>query len=484
MENFDPTSDRLHEDCGVFGVAGHEDAAALTALGLYALQHRGQEAAGITSYDGALFHSEKRPGLVGDHFTGEKIIKRLRGEFAIGHVRYATFGGASTNNIQPLFADLSCGGLALAHNGHLTNAVTLRHMLVQSGAIFQSTSDGESILHLAARETTRNPVDRIIEALHQLEGAYALTILTNDLLIGARDPLGIRPLVLGKLRGAAILASESCALDMIGAEHIRDVAPGEVIVADKNGIRSLHPFPPMRPRPCLFEYVYFSRPDSLVGGQSIYAYRRRMGEILAEEAPIQSDLVAPVPDSGVPAAIGFADQSKTPFELAITRNHYVGRTFIEPTQQIRQLGVRIKHNPNRSLIDGAKITLVDDSIVRGTTAKKIVQMLYEAGAREVHMRIACPPIRHPDCYGIDTPSHEELLANRFDDEGIRKFIGVDSLAFLSIDGLYRAMGHEQGRNQEHPQFTDHCFTGDYPTSRTDQSAALSSGQLSLLSDQE
>ncbi len=482
MSCADPIDDRLHEECGIFGVAGHEDAAALTALGLYALQHRGQEAAGITSYDGAMFHSEKRPGLVGDHFTSEKTMQRLQGEFAIGHVRYSTFGGSSTSNIQPLFANLSCGGLACAQNGHLTNAITLRQMLVKSGAIFQSTSDTESILHLVARETTPNIVDRIVETLHQLEGAYALAILANDLLIGARDPLGIRPLVLGKLGSAAILASESCALDMIGATHIRDVAPGELIIADKNGIRSLHPFPKMRPRPCIFEYVYFSRPDSIIGQRSIYFYRRRTGEILAQEAPAQSDIVVPVPDSGVPAAIGYADQARTSFELAITRNHYVGRTFIEPTQHIRRLGVRIKHNPNRSLIEGARITLVDDSIVRGTTAKKIVQMLFEAGAREVHMRIACPPIRYPDFYGIDTPSYEELLANRFDEEGIRKFIGVDSLAFLSLDGLYCAMGCAQGRNNEHPQFTDHCFTGDYPTSLTDHQAELSSEQLSLLSD--
>ena len=480
--DLDPMGDRLHEECGVFGVAGHEDAAALTALGLYALQHRGQEAAGITSYDGNLFHSEKRLGLVGDHFTSEKTMQRLQGQFAIGHVRYSTFGGANFNNIQPLFADLSFGGLACAHNGHLTNAVTLRKTLVKSGSIFQSTSDTESILHLAARETALNIVDRIVETLHQLEGAYALTLLTNDLLIGARDPLGIRPLVLGKLGDAAILASESCALDMIGATLIRDVAPGELIIADKNNIRSLHPFPKMRPRPCIFEYVYFSRPDSIISQRSIYSYRRRTGEILAQEAPAQTDIVVPVPDSGVPAAIGYAAQAKTSFEIAITRNHYVGRTFIEPTQHIRQLGVRIKHNPNRGLIDGAKITLIDDSIVRGTTAKKIVQMLYEAGAREVHMRIACPPIRFPDFYGIDTPSYEELLANRFDEEGIRKFIGVDSLAFISLDGLYRAMGCENGRNQDHPQFTDHCFTGDYPTTLTDHHAELSSEQLSLLSN--
>ena len=476
--------DRLFEKCGLFGIAGHSDAAALAALGLYALQHRGQEAAGITSFDGALFHSEKRPGLVGDHFTSEKTIQKLRGHFAIGHLLYSTFGETSQNNIQPLFADLSSGGLAVAHNGHLTNGISLRQTLVDNGAIFQSTSDTESILHLTAHNSMANIEDRIIETLHQLEGAYALVILANNKLIGARDPLGIRPLVMGKLGEAVILASESCALDMIGAAHMRDVAPGEMIIVDErglSGLRTLNPFPPMRSRPCIFEYVYFSRPDSISNHRSIYSYRRRMGEILAEEAPCAADIVSPVPDSGVPAAIGYADRARVPFELAITRNHYVGRTFIEPTQRIRQLGVRIKHNPNRGLIEDERVTLVDDSIVRGTTAKKIVQMLYDAGAKEVHLRIACPPIKFPDFYGIDTPSFEELLANRFDEQGMREFIGVESLAFLSIDGLYRAMGYAQGRDGEHPQFTDHCFTGDYPTHLTDRGAALSSKQLSLLS---
>ncbi len=472
---------KLKEACGVFGVANHKDSAALTALGLYALQHRGQEASGITTFDGTLFHSQKQLGLVGDHFTREEVIEKLQGSFAIGHVLYSTFGETAENKIQPLFADISSGGLAIAHNGHLTNGLTLRKMLVNQGSIFQSTSDTESILHLVAREKMVSIEDRIIEALHQLEGAYALVLLANDKLIGARDPLGIRPLVLGELEGATILASETCAFDIIGATFIREVAPGEVVVIDKNETRSLRPFPPMRQRPCIFEYVYFSRPDSLVGKKSIYDYRRNMGRTLAREAPCDVDIVCPVPDSGVPAAIGYADECDTSCEFAITRNHYVGRTFIEPTQHIRQLGVRIKHNPNPNLIAGARIALVDDSIVRGNTAKKIVSMLYEAGAAEVHIRVACPPVRYPDCYGIDTPSFEELLANRFDEKAMCDFIGGDSLAFLSLEGLYQAMGVEGGRDKKFPQFTDHCFTGNYPTNLTDKSTDLSAKQLSLLS---
>ncbi len=474
--------DRLHEECGVFGVAGHDDAAALTALGLHALQHRGQEAAGITAFDGTRFHSERRPGLVGDHFTREEVIARLAGACAIGHVRYATFGGAIARNIQPLFADLAGGGIACANNGHLTNAVALRQELVREGCIFQSTSDTETILHLAARAGGGDATARLIKALRQVEGAYALVVLANDMLIGVRDPLGIRPLVLGSLDGAHILASETCALDIIGASFVREVAPGELIIARAGGgLESLRPFLPRPARPCIFEYVYFARPDSLAGGKSVYEHRKRMGEELAREAPVQADMVIPIPDSGVPAALGFAAQSGIPCAFGITRSHYVGRTFIEPSQQIRQLGVKLKHNPNRALIGGSRVVLIDDSIVRGTTAKKIVQMVYDAGAREVHMRIACPPIRHPDFYGIDTPDPEELLANRFDEAGVQAFVGAASLAFLSLEGLYRAMGHER-RNADCPQFTDHCFTGDYPTPLTDRRRDLGHRQLSLLAE--
>ena len=478
---FDPEEDRLREECGVFGIFGHPDAAAITALGLHALQHRGQEAAGIVAFDGRRFSSERRLGLVGDHFSKASTIARLPGTAAIGHVRYATTGETILRNVQPLFAELDGGGLAVAHNGNLTNGLTMRRELVRDGAIYQSTSDTEVILHLVARSRKHRVVDRFIESLRQIEGAYALVSLTNKKLIGARDPLGIRPLVLGELNGKYILASETCALDIIGAQFVRDVENGEVVVISEEGVQSLRPFQKRPQRPCIFEYVYFSRPDSVVHGHSVYDVRKRMGEQLAKEAPVEADVVIPVPDSGVPSAIGYSREANIPFELGIIRNHYVGRTFIQPSQSIRELGVRMKHSANRAVVAGKRIVLIDDSIVRGTTSVKIVQMMREAGASEVHFRISCPPIRFPDYYGIDTPTRDKLLAATHTLEEMRAFIGCDSLAFLSVDGIYRAMG-EDGRNDAQPQFTDHCFTGDYPTLLTDVIGESAKQQFSLLAE--
>jgi amidophosphoribosyltransferase len=474
--------DRLREECGVFGVFGHPDAAAITALGLHALQHRGQEAAGIVSYDGKRFHSERRMGLVGESFSRREVIDRLPGSIAVGHVRYSTTGETILRNVQPLFAELDGGGFAIGHNGNLTNGLTLRRQLVRDGALMQSTTDTEVILHLVARARRNRFIDRFIEGLRQLEGAYAFVGMTNKKLIGARDPLGIRPLVLGRLDGCPILASETCALDIIGAKYVRDIENGEVIVFDEEGLHSHKPFPPMQARPCIFEYIYFSRPDSIVGGRNVYDVRKTMGAELAREAPAAADVIVPVPDSGVPAAIGYAQQAGIPYELGIIRNHYVGRTFIQPTQSIREIGVRMKHSANRAVVAGKRIVLIDDSLVRGTTSVKIVAMMREAGAAEVHMRIASPPITHSDYYGIDTPERDKLLAATHDLEGMRKFIGADSLAFLSVDGIYRAMGVEQ-RDPARPQFTDHCFTGDYPTGLTDRTnEATPPRQLSLLAE--
>ncbi|MEJ2625397.1 MAG: amidophosphoribosyltransferase [Pseudolabrys sp.] len=480
--DLDLYGDRLREECGVFGIFGHPDAAAITALGLHALQHRGQEAAGIVSFDGQIFHSERRLGLVGDTFSRRAVIDRLPGTAAIGHTRYSTTGETILRNVQPLFAELEGGGFAVGHNGNLTNGLALRKALVHDGAMMQSTSDTEVILHLVARAQRNRFVDRFIEGLRQLEGAYAFVGLTNKKLVGARDPLGIRPLVIGTLDGCPILASETCALDIIGATHVRDVENGEVVIFDEDGLHSHKPFPPQVARPCIFEYVYFSRPDSIVGGRAVYDVRKAMGAELAREATPDADVVIPVPDSGVPAALGYANQSGLPYELGIIRNHYVGRTFIQPTQAIRDQGVRMKHSANRAVVAGKRIVLVDDSIVRGTTSRKIVQMMRDAGAKEVHFRISSPPITHPDYYGIDTPERENLLAATHDLESMREFIGADSLAFLSVDGIYRAMGFE-GRDATRPQFTDHCFTGDYPTGLTDvDGQETSPRQLSLLSE--
>ena len=481
VTEYDLEADRLHEECGVYGVFGHPDASVITALGLHALQHRGQEAAGIVSFDGQQFHSERRMGLVGDYFSRKDTIDRLPGSAAIGHVRYSTQGETVLRNVQPLFAELNTGGFAVAHNGNLTNAQTLRRELIGAGAIFQSTSDTEVILHLVARSRKHRLLERFIEAVRQLEGAYSLVAVTNKKLIGARDPLGIRPLVLGQINGHYILASETCALDMIGAQFVRDVENGEIVVISEDGIESHKPFPPQRERPCIFEFIYFARPDSIVQGRPVYDVRKQMGAQLATESHVDADVVVPIPDSGVPAAIGYAQQSGIPFELGIIRNHYVGRTFIEPTQSVRELGVRLKHSANKCVVAGKRIVLIDDSIVRGTTSVKIVRMMRDAGAREVHFRISSPPITHPDFYGIDTPAREKLLAANHSLEEMRAFIGCDSLGFLSIEGIYRAMGFEF-RDDDRPQFTDHCFTGCYPTALTDLNGPPPQRQLSLLTE--
>ncbi len=472
--------DRLREECGVFGVFGHVDAAAITALGLHALQHRGQEGCGIVSFDGTRFNQERRLGLVGDNFNKADVIARLSGRMALGHNRYSTTGDVVLRNVQPLFADLDQGGFAVAHNGNLTNALTIRRELISSGAICQSTSDTEVILHLISRSKKRRIIDRFTDAIMQIEGAFALVCLTNGMLIGARDPIGIRPLVLGRLGEAYVLTSETCALDIVGAEFVREIENGEVVAITDEGVQSYRPFPKRPARPCIFEYIYFARPDSVVGGRSVYEIRKAMGMELARESAVPADVIVPIPDSGVPAAIGYSQFSGLPFELGIIRNHYVGRTFIEPEQRIRALGVKLKHSANPGVIRGARIVLIDDSVVRGTTSKKIVAMLKDAGAREVHMRISSPPITHPDFYGIDTPRTKDLLAANMTVEEMRVFMGADSLAFLSVDGIYRSMGHDR-RDPRNPAFTDHCFTGEYPTRLMDQDGAVVR-QLSLLAE--
>jgi len=481
MADINFEEDKLHEECGVFGIFGSPDAATLTTLGLHALQHRGQEGAGIVTFDGDKFNGIRKPGLVGDNFNRPDIIARLPGRNAIGHVRYSTTGDSILKNIQPLFADLAMGGFACAHNGNLTNASSLRKRLITDGSIFQTTSDTETILQLVARSKRTLIVDKLIDALFQVQGAYSLAILTNKKLIGVRDPHGIRPLVLGDLNGAPVLASETCALDIIGAKYVRDVENGEIVVISESGIESIKPFPVVEERPCIFERIYFSRPDSIVEGKTVYFYRKNLGEQLAIENQIKADVVIPIPDSGVPAALGFAQKSNIAFELGIIRNHYVGRTFIEPTQSIRQFGVKLKHSANRSYIENKKVVLIDDSIVRGTTARKIVKMIYDAGATEVHFGISCPPITHPDFYGIDTPDYEELIASKNSIEEMRESIGATSLFFLSLEGTYKAMGHDE-RNNKQPQFTDHCFTGEYPTPLLDQEEGTSSNQYSLLTE--
>jgi len=466
----DPLDDTPRLECGVFGIFDVDQAAAITALGLHALQHRGQEACGIACFDGQRFHTERHMGHVGDAFGGPNLTERLPGRSAIGHTRYSTAGGSFIRNVQPMFADLESGGIALAHNGNLTNFLSLREQLVGEGHIFQSTSDSEVILHLIARSRKRRFVERFIDALSQIEGGYALVAITNKKLIGVRDPLGIRPLVLGELDGKSVLASETCALDMIGASFVRDVEHGEMVVIDRDGVQSIRPFPASHARPCIFEYVYFARPDSVVNGRSVYEVRKRMGRRLAQECPADVDVVVPVPDSGVPAALGFAQEAGLPYELGIIRNHYVGRTFIEPTQGQREMGVRMKLSPNRSVLAGKKVLLVDDSIVRGTNSIRVVRMVREAGAKEVHLRSASPPIKWPDFYGIDMPDRERLLAANHSVEEIAKILDVDSMGYLSVDGLYWAM--EAGpRDPANPQFTDHYFTGDYPTRLLDREIA-------------
>ena len=471
--------DKLHEECGIFGVYGHIDSAALTALGLHALQHRGQEAAGIVTYQDGQFYSHRAAGQVGDNFNEEGVISKLPGRSAIGHNRYSTTGDTVTRNIQPLFADFASGGFAIGHNGNLTNAVVLRQALVQRGCLFQSTTDTEVIIHLIATSKFDTVVDRTVAALQLVEGAYSIVALHNDTLIGVRDPHGVRPLVLGRFEESYILASETCALDIIGAEHVRDIEPGEMVLIDEDGLQSMRPFKKKQHRFCIFEYIYFARPDSTIEGKNVYDARKKIGKELADETGVPADVVIPVPDSGVPAALGYAEQSSIPYELGIIRNHYVGRTFIEPTDRIRHLGVKLKHNANREVIDGRRVILVDDSIVRGTTSVKIVEMVRAAGATEVHMRIASPPTTYSCFYGVDTPDRDQLLAAQNNLEEMAKIIGVDSLAFLSMDGLYRAMG-EDGRNIEKPQYCDACFSGEYPIALTDDSSDQPSPQLSFL----
>jgi amidophosphoribosyltransferase len=476
-----PFDDAFHEECGVFGVFGHSDAAALTALGLHALQHRGQEAAGMVTYDGRNFHSVRGMGHVADTFSSVQAIERLPGSYAIGHNRYSTAGDTIERNIQPLFADFEFGGFAISHNGNLTNAVQLRRELVRRGSLFQSTTDTEVIVHLIATSTYVTVVDRMIDALKQVEGAYSLAALSRNVMIGVRDPMGVRPLVLGMIDNAWILASETCALDIIGARFVRDVEAGEMVVITENGLESLKPFPPQRSRHCIFEYVYFARPDSVMENRSVYETRKRIGAELARESHVDADAVIPVPDSGVPAAIGYAAEAGIPFELGIIRNHYVGRTFIEPSDQIRHLGVKLKHNANRAHVEGKRVILVDDSIVRGTTSVKIVEMMRNAGAREVHMRIASPPTTNPCFYGVDTPEKSELMAAKMSIDEMRKVIGVDTLAFVSMDGLYRAVD-EAARNNREPQYCDACFSGEYPTRLTDHDDGGISAQLSFLTE--
>jgi len=483
VTSIDDDDDHFHDECGVFGIYRHPDAAAHVALGLHALQHRGQEASGVVSYDGEQFHSHRALGLVGDNFNSEQVIRTLPGEMAIGHVRYATTGGTVLRNVQPLFADFKFGGLAIAHNGNLTNAYSLRMALVDRGCIFQSTSDTETFIHLIAVSMGTNVVERVTDALKQVEGAYSLVAMTQEKLIGVRDPKGVRPLVIGKIGDSWVLSSETCALDIIGAEFVRDVEPGELIVIDKTGLHSFKPFLATPSKFCIFEYIYFARPDSNVEGRNVYQIRKNIGAELARECGIEADVVVPVPDSGVPAAIGYAEQSGIPFELGIIRNHYVGRTFIEPTQQIRNLGVKLKHNANAQHLKDKRVILIDDSIVRGTTSVKIVDMVRQAGATEVHMCISSPPITHSCFYGIDTPNQEELMAANNELEAMRKIVGVDSLTFISFDGLYRAVG-DVNRNAEDPQFCDACFSGDYPIRLTDQDTGNAPKQLSLLTTQE
>ena len=476
--------DKLHEECGVFGIIGNDSASAHAALGLHALQHRGQEAAGIVSFNGGQFHVQRGLGLVADTFGDPNVIAQLKGHAAIGHNRYATTGETVLRNVQPIFVETVMGGLALAHNGNLTNAHVLRRELVRKGALFQSTLDTEVIVHLVATSTYETLPERLIDALKQVTGAYSLIALTDSALIGVRDPMGVRPLVLGDLQGSPVLASETCAFDILGADFVRDIEPGEMVVAGEAGIESLRPFTPAPERFCVFEYIYFARPDSMVEERNVYDVRKNMGRELARESGVSADIVVPVPDSGVPAALGYAEEAGLPFDLGIIRNHYVGRTFIEPTDHIRHLGVKLKHNANRGQVAGKRVILIDDSIVRGTTSTKIVSMMREAGATEVHMRIASPPNTHSCFYGVDTPSREELLAARMSVDEMATFIGVDSLAFLSVDGLYRAAGQTGGRFSNAPQYCDACLTGDYPIPLVDREGGHDANQLSLLNYHE
>ncbi|WP_435169658.1 amidophosphoribosyltransferase [Falsirhodobacter sp. 1013] len=466
--------DKLKEECGVFGVIGVADAANFTALGLHALQHRGQEAAGIVSHHPEHgFNSARRFGYVRDNFTNQKVMDTLPGELAIGHVRYSTAGskGATAiRDVQPFFGEFSMGGAAIAHNGNLTNAAQLRRELIERGSIFQSSSDSECIIHLMARSIQRTVPERMKDALRRVEGAFSVIAMTRTKLIGVRDPLGVRPLVLGKVGEGYALSSETCGLDIIGAEFVREVEPGEMVVIEDGEITSSRPFAPANSRFCIFEHVYFSRPDSILGGRSVYETRRQIGVELAREAPVEADLVCPVPDSGTPAAIGFSQESGIPYAMGIIRNQYMGRTFIEPTESIRNMGVRLKLNVNRALIRGKRVILVDDSVVRGTTSRKIKDMILDAGAAEVHFRIASPPTAWPCFYGVDTPERSKLLAANMSEDEMRDWIGVDSLRFISLDGLYRAAGEAAGRDPKSPKYCDACFSGEYPVIPSDKLA--------------
>ncbi len=477
LKNFNP---KLKEECGIFGISNAKDASALTALGLHALQHRGQEGCGIVTFDGNHYFSEKRFGLVGDNFNKEKVLKKLQGNYAIGHNRYSTTGENALRNIQPFFADTNAGGIGVAHNGNLTNSISLRNKLVDEGAIFYTTSDTETIVQLIAKSKRKKTIDKIVDAIFQIQGGYALVMLTQTSLIGVRDPYGIRPLVIGKLNNSYVFASETCALDIIGAKFIREVENGEIVFIENDELKSIKPFPPQKLRPCVFEYIYFSRPDSILNGKSAYEHRKNLGIELAKENNLDADIVVPVPDSGNAAALGFAQHLKMKFELGLIRNHYVGRTFIEPSQKIRSLGVKLKLNANQSTIKGKKIILIDDSLVRGTTSHKIIKMLYDAGAKEVHVKIACPEIRFPDFYGVDTPTKKELLAANKTNNEICEYIGAKSLNFLSLSGLYKAIGFNK-RDDNYPQLTDHYFTGDYPVKPLDGLGDNKVAQLSLLS---
>ena len=479
-KKFKSYNPKLKEECGVFGISNNSDASALTALGLHALQHRGQEGCGIVTFDGDQYHSEKRFGLVGDNFNKEKVLKNLTGKYAIGHNRYSTTGGTTLRNIQPFFADTNAGGISISHNGNLTNAIKLRSKLVKEGAIFYTTSDTETIVQLIAKSKRTKTIDKIVEALFQIQGGYALVMLTQKKLIGVRDPFGIRPLVIGKLKNSYVLASETCALDIIGAKYLREVENGEIVLIENDELKSIKPFPPKKIRPCVFEYIYFARPDSLIDGKCAYEYRKNFGIQLAKESNVNADIVIPVPDSGVPAALGYAEYSKKRFELGLIRNHYVGRTFIEPTQNIRSLGVKLKLNATKTTVKNKSIILIDDSLVRGTTCLKIVKMLFENGAREVHVRIACPEIKYPDFYGVDMPTKEELLAHNKTNIEMCNYINASSLKFLSLNGLYKALIKEK-RNSNYPQFSDHYFTGDYPIKPLDKIQGIKIKQLSLLS---
>ncbi|MBA3325312.1 MAG: amidophosphoribosyltransferase [Rhodobacteraceae bacterium] len=462
--------DKLREECGIFGVAGVQDAANFVALGLHALQHRGQEAGGIVSYAPEVgFSQVRRFGYVRDNFTKASLMETLPGQLAIGHVRYSTAGSktAALRDVQPLFAEFAMGGCAIAHNGNLTNALSLREELIERGSIFQSGSDTECIIHLMARSIQKTIPERMKDALRRVEGAFSIVAMTRTKLIGVRDALGVRPLMLGRVGEGWVLSSETCALDIIGAEFVREVAPGEMVICEYGKVDSFFPFQPVKPRFCIFEHVYFSRPDSVIGGASVYETRRRIGVELAKEAPVEADLVCPVPDSGTPAAIGYSQQSGIPYAMGIIRNQYMGRTFIEPTEQIRNMGVRLKLNVNRAVIAGKRVVLVDDSVVRGTTSMKIREMVMDAGAAEVHFRIASPPTMWPCFYGVDTPERDKLIAATMSEAQMQAHLGVDSLRFVSLDGLYRACGEPGGRDAAAPQFCDACFSGDYPVRPSD-----------------